>query len=80
MFNQIKIILTTEGKTRNWDEKETEENSKKTYYAEAYLGKANIKSRHSEVSKEQALGELILALNGAFEETGLIIEEKEEWN
>jgi len=78
-MSKIKIILITEGKLKWYDEPETEENQKKSYCAEAYLGKANIKNRHSYVSKEHALGELILALNGAFEE-GLEIEEKEEWN
>ena len=77
-MSKIKIILTTIG-TRCWvDEPETEETKKKDYRAEAFLGKVSIKTKYSDFSKEDALGKVILDLNGVLED-GLEIEEEEEW-
>lgn len=76
----IKILLTTKGTKRWHNEPETEETKKRSYDARAFIGTSTIGYSYSEVSKEDALGQLILSLAGALESEYMELEVKEEWD
>ncbi len=70
--------MTTIGEMRWAEDKNPEPETPPRYYAEAFLGTMSIRSSFSEESMENALGDLMMHMIGAFEEIEFKTEERWE--